>query len=154
VPQPAGGSLYYAEDAKLDGFAWFARLNGWFPVVLHSSNSVSPGHRVVDMAYADHGTMTFQNVQVAAAGTYKVTFRYAFASGLFPGVTDREMGLSVNGQVVANPMHFPITGSFETYRESSVLVHLNPGTNVISLFNISEHGVSRVDTMTVTPAVP
>jgi hypothetical protein len=154
VPLPGGGSLYYAKDAKLDGFAWFARLHGWFPVVLHSRNAVSPGHGVVDMAYADHGTMTFKNVVVAAAGTYKVTFRYAFASGLFPGVKDREMGLSVNGQVVVNPMHFPITGSFDTYRDSSVLVHLEKGQNVLTLFNISEHGVSRVDTMTVTPAGP
>ncbi|HZY85672.1 MAG TPA: hypothetical protein VFE78_12635, partial [Gemmataceae bacterium] len=154
VPLAGGGSLYYAKDAKLDGFAWFARLHGWFPSVLHSSNSVSPTHQVVDMAYADHGTMTFFNVDVAAAGTYKVDFRYAFASGLFPGVKDREMGLSVNGQVVADPMHFPITGSFGTYRDSSVLVHLQQGKNVITLFNISEHGVSRVDTMTVTLASP
>ena len=88
---------------------------------------------------------------MAAAGTYRVPFRYAFASGLFPGVKDREMGPSVNGQVVVNPTHFPITGSFETYQESSALVHLNQGTNVITLFNISEHGVARVDAMTVTP---
>ena len=67
------------------------------------------------MAYADQGSMTFLNVNVAAAGTYEVSFRYAFASGLFPGVNDREMGLSVNGQVVVDPMHFPITGSFERY---------------------------------------
>ena len=153
IPQAGGGSLYYAKDAKLDGFEWFARLHGWFPEVLHSSNAVTPTHQVVDMAYADTGSMTFKNVQVAAAGTYRVTFRYAFASGLFPGVTDREMGLSVNGQVAVNPMHFKITGSFETYRDSSVLVHLNQGTNVISLFNVSEHGVSRVDTMTVTPVI-
>jgi hypothetical protein len=61
------------------------------------------------------------------------------------------MGLSVNGKVVADPMHFPITGSFEVYRNSSVVVHLEAGKNVVSLFNISDHGVSRVDTMTVTP---
>ena len=67
VPLPSGGSLYYAEDAKLDGFAWFDTLHGWFPDVLHSANSVSPGHRVVDMAYADQGSMTFLNVNVAAA---------------------------------------------------------------------------------------
>jgi hypothetical protein len=49
-------------------------------------------------------------------------------------------------------MHFPITGSFETYRDSSVDVQLQKGQNVITLFNISEHGVSRVDTMTVKPS--
>jgi hypothetical protein len=103
------------------------------------------------MAYADHGALTFKNVVVPTSGLYTVTYRYAFAFGLFPGVTDRAMGLSVNGQVVANPMHFPITGSMEVYHYSSVVVHLNQGQNVITLFNISEHGVARVDTMTVTP---
>jgi hypothetical protein len=151
VPLPGGGSLYYAEDAKLAGFDWFATLHGWFPDVLHSSNAVSPGQKVVDMAYASQGSMTFLNVTAPTAGTYEVTFRYAFASGLFPGVNDREMGLSVNGHVAVDPMHFPITGSFEKYSDSSATVQLNQGQNVISLFNISDHGVSRVDTMTVTP---
>ncbi len=151
VPLPGGGSLYYAEDAKLAGFDWFDRLHGWFPSVLHSTNAQSPGHLVVDMAYAVNGSMTFYNVNVPTAGTYQVSFRYAFASGLFPGVTDRAMGLSVNSQVVLDPMHFLITHSFETYSNSIAMVQLNPGVNVVSLFNISDHGVSRVDTMTVTP---
>jgi hypothetical protein len=151
VTLPGGGSLYYAEDAQLAGFAWFDTLHGWFPDVLHSTNAQSPGHLVVDMAYADQGSMTFFNVNAPTAGVYQVSFRYAFASGLFPGINDREMGLSVNGQVVLDPMHFPITHSFETYSNSSALVQLNQGQNDISLFNISEHGVSRVDTMTVTP---
>ena len=63
------------------------------------------------------------------------------------------MGLSVNGQVVLNPMHFPITDSFGTYRTSSAMVHLNKGKNVITLLNLSEHGVARMDTMAVTPVL-
>jgi glucose/arabinose dehydrogenase len=151
VPLPGGGALYYARDALLDGFTWFAQLHGWFPSDLPSQKAVSPGHEVVDMAIADHGTMTFQNVEVSEAGMYRVTFRYAFSSGFFPGVEDREMGLSVNGRVAVNPMHFPITGSFETYREAIALVPLEQGKNVITLLDLSEHGVARVDTMTVTP---
>jgi hypothetical protein len=153
APLPGGGSLFYAEDAKLGGFAWFDRAHGWFPEVLHSRNAVSPGHKAVDMAYADQGSMTFFNVNVSTAGAYEVTFRYGFGPGLFPGITDRQMGLSVNGQVVVDPMHFPITSS-SRYSSSSALVRLNQGQNVISLFNISEHGVARVDTMTVTPQAP
>src|SRR5262249_41178945 len=42
VPLPGGGSLFYAKDAKLDGFAWFARLHGWFPAILSSRGAVSP----------------------------------------------------------------------------------------------------------------
>ena len=153
VPLPDGGSLFYAEDAKLSGFAWFDRGHGWFPEVLHSSNAVSPGHKAVDMAYADQGSMTFFNVNVSTAGVYEVTFRYGFGPGLFPGIIDRQMGLSVNGQVAVDPMHFPITSS-SRYGNSSALVRLSQGQNVISLFNISEHGVARVDTMTVTPQAP
>jgi hypothetical protein len=103
------------------------------------------------MAYAASGTMSFKNVVVPADGAYTITFRYAFASGLFPGVKDRPEGIAVNGIAVTDAMHFPITGNFEAYQDSSIQVHLNAGTNVIDVFNVSDHGVSRLDTMTVAP---
>jgi hypothetical protein len=149
IPAPGGGQLYYCKDALLGGFDWFDRLHAWFPEVLHSSGANTPSHQVVDMAYAVKGTMTFKNVVVPKTGTYTVTFRYAFASGLFPGVKDRPMGLSANGTVVTKLMHFPITGSFENYQNSSIQVPLKAGKNTIVVFNVSDHGVARVDTMTV-----
>jgi hypothetical protein len=81
-----------------------------------------------------------------------VDWRYAFASGLFPGVTNRKMGLKVNGTVITGSERFPITGSFETYQDSTLQVHLNAGKNSIQMFAVDDHGVSRVDEMTVTPA--
>jgi fibronectin type 3 domain-containing protein len=150
---PAGnGMVYYGKDARLGGFDWFQTLTGWFPQVLGSSGAASPGGRVVDMAYAQEGTMTFNNVVVPAAGLYTVDWRYAFQSGLFPGVNNRQMGLSVNGTVITTTQSFPITGSFETYQHSALQVHLNAGVNSITQFAVSDHGVSRVDEMTVTPA--
>jgi hypothetical protein len=104
------------------------------------------------MAYADSGTMTFKNVVVPSDGNYSITFRYAFASGLFPGVKDRPMGLGVNGTVVSDAMHFPITGSFSVYQTSTITAALKAGVNTIDMFNVSDHGVSRLDTMTVIPA--
>jgi fibronectin type 3 domain-containing protein len=150
---PSGGSLvFYTKDALLDGFDWFQRLTGWFPEVLHSPGSISPGRRVVDMAYASGGTMTFSNVAVPASGLYTVDWRYAFAPGLFPGVTDRQMGLEVDGTVITTTERFLVTGDFNRYRHSVIQVHLHAGKNSISLFAVSHHGVPRVDQMTITPA--
>jgi fibronectin type 3 domain-containing protein len=150
---PAGnGMVYYAKDTKLAGFDWFQTLTGWFPEVLGSSAAASPGGRVVDMAYAQQGTMTFNNVVVPSSGLYTVDWRYAFQGGLFPGVNNRQMGLSVNGTTVTSTESFWITGSFETYQHSSIQVHLNAGVNSITQFAVSDHGLSRVDEMTVTPA--
>jgi hypothetical protein len=153
VALPGGGAVYYCKDALLSNFEWFDRLKGWFPSVLHTSHALTPTHQVVDMAYASSGTMTFKNVVVPSDGNYTITFRYAFASGLFGGINDRPMGIGVNGAVVTDTTHFPITGSFSVYQSSSLEVHLNAGVNTIDMFNVSDHGVSRLDTMTVV-AVP
>ncbi len=146
------GKVYYCKDALLGGFDWFQALTGWFPLVLGSSAADAPGGRVVDMAYSGEGTMTFTNVVVPTSGLYTVDWRYAFQSGLFPGVNNREMGLKINGAVITSTQSFPITGSFETYQHSALQVHLNAGTNSITQFAASDHGLSRVDEMTVTPA--
>ncbi|MFC4585323.1 fibronectin type III domain-containing protein [Sphaerisporangium corydalis] len=150
---PAGnGWVYYCKDALLGGFDWFQTLNGWFPDVLGSSGSDSPGDRVVDMAYAEDGSMTFNNVVVPTSGLYTVDWRYAFQGGLFPGVNNRQMGLKVNGTVITRTQSFPITGSFDVYQHSALQVQLRAGVNSISQIAVSDHGLSRVDQMTVTPA--
>ncbi len=149
----SGNSLvFYGKDALLSGFDWFQTLTGWFPQVLGSSGANSPGHVVVDMAYAQEGSMTFNDVVVPSSGLYTLDWRYAFATGLFPGVTDRQMGLAVNGTLITTSERFTVTGSFETYKDSSLQVHLNAGKNSVSLLAESGHGVSRVDELTVTPA--
>ena len=78
------GMVYYAADALLDGFDWFQLLNGWFPQVLGSSGSISPGQLVTDMAYSPRGMMTFNNVVVPTSGLYTVDWRYAFDLGASP----------------------------------------------------------------------
>ena len=144
---PSGnGLVYYAKDARLAGFDWFPTLSRWAPVVLRSA-----GRDVVDMAYSTAGTMSFQDVVVPVSGLYTLDWRYAFASGLFPGVTDRTMGIAVDGVVLTRDQSFPITGSFTTYRHSRRQVYLHAGVNTVSLFAVSDHGVARVDQLTVTP---
>ncbi|HEX4702573.1 MAG TPA: fibronectin type III domain-containing protein, partial [Pseudonocardiaceae bacterium] len=150
---PSGnGNIYYAKDALLGGFDWFQTLTGWFPQVLGSSGSASPGQRVVDMAYSTKGSLTFNNVVVPTAGLYNIDWRYAFQGGLFPGVNNRQMGLSVNGTVITRTERFPITGSFDVYQHSVLQAHLNAGANSVAMIAVSDHGVSRVDQLIVTPA--
>jgi hypothetical protein len=146
------GWVYDGEDALLAHFDWFQQLSGWFPQVLGSPGAVSPGHRVVDMAYSAEGTMTFSNVVVPKSGLYTVDWRYAFAFGAFPGVRNREMGLEVDGRVITRAERFPITGSFNAYRHSFLQVQLRKGRNTIVMLAVSHHGVSRVDQMRITPA--
>src|SRR4029450_11742133 len=106
----------------------------------------------VDMAYAQEGTMTFNNVVVPTSGLYTIDWRYAFPGGTFPGVNNRQMGLSVNGTVIPRTQSFPITGSFDVYQHSALQVHLNAGVNTVQMMAVSDHGLSRVDQLTVTPA--
>jgi hypothetical protein len=146
----SGGTQYYFKDALLSGFDCFEQLSAWFPSYFHSSNSISPTQQVVDMAYAVEGAATFFNVVAPTTGSYTLTIRYAYASGLFPGVTDRPEGISVNGVVITNDMHFPITGNFETFENSSIVVPLNAGKNTVEVFNIASASISRADALTIT----
>lgn len=150
--QAAGGTQYYFKDALLAGFECFEELSAWFPSYFHSTNSISPDKEVVDMVGAEEGTATFLNVVVPVTGNYTLTFRYAFASGLYPGVTDRPEGIRVNGAVVTDDLHFPITGDFEKFENSSLSVDLVTGRNTVQMFNIASASISRADAMTVTPA--
>jgi hypothetical protein len=152
-----GGSVYYAKDGLAAGFQWFQSNNctgcpTWFPELLGSSGANTPGGTVVDMAYTTVGTLSFNNVVVPTAGLYNIDFRYAFASGLFPGITNREMGLQVNGTVITSHQRFPITGSFDVYQHSVLQAQLNAGKNSVVQFAVSDHGISRLDELTVTTA--
>jgi hypothetical protein len=145
-----GGTQYYFKDALLAGFDCFEQLSAWFPSYFTSSNSISPTHVVVDMAYAVQGTATWFNVVVPVTGNYTLTVRYAYAAGLFPGITDRPEGMMVNGVVITSDMHFPITGNFETFEDSSITVPLNAGKNTVQMFNIASASISRADALTIT----
>jgi hypothetical protein len=146
----AGGTQYYFKDALLNGFDCFEELSSWFPSYIDASNAISPSHQTVDMAYTTDGTATFSNVVVPSAGTYTLTFNYAFATGLFPGVLNRPEGIMVNGTVMTSDLNFPVTGDFNTFSTVSIAVPLNAGQNSIQIFNVATQSVSRLDAMTVT----
>jgi hypothetical protein len=155
-----GGWLFHGKDGLASGFEWFnataAMCTGcpdWFPQWLSGQpGALAPGGTVVDMAYSETAALTFSNVVVPSTGLYNIDFRYAFGPGLFPSVTNREMALQVNGTVVTSHLRFPITGSFATYQHAFTQAHLDAGRNTIMLFAVTNHGISRVDEMTITPA--
>jgi fibronectin type 3 domain-containing protein len=148
-----GNSLVYdCKEGLRGGFDWFETYHAWFPEILGSSGAVTPGQLVVDMAYADEATLAFNNVDVPTSGLYTIDWRYAFAGGLFPAVWNRHMGLKVNGTVFTSTQRFTRTGSFDVYEHSALQVHLNAGRNSVVQFAVSDHGLSRVDQLTVTPA--
>jgi hypothetical protein len=155
-----GGLVFYGKDGLGGGFDWFnataSQCTGcpdWFPQWLSSQGgALAPGGTVVDMAYSDTATLTFSNIVVPSAGLYNIDFRYGFGPGLFPSVTNREMGVEVNGTVITSHQRFPITGSFATYQHSFTQARLSAGQNTITLFAVTKHGISRVDEVTVTAA--
>src|SRR5260370_14111983 len=70
VPGVASGNslIFYCKDALLGRVDSFQTLTGWFPQVLGSSAALSPGGRVVHMAYATKGRLTFNDVAVPHTG--------------------------------------------------------------------------------------
>src|SRR5260370_31019338 len=102
------------------------------------------------MAYAAMARATFFNVVVPRSGNYTLAVSYAYASGLFPGITVRPEGIMVNGVVITNDMQFPITGNFETFEYASIVIPLKAGTNTVQMFNVAGDGVSRVDVLDIT----
>jgi fibronectin type 3 domain-containing protein len=155
-----GKTVYYGKDGLGGGYDWFndtasqcEKCPAWFPQWLSAEQgATAPGGTVVDMAYADEATLTFNNVSAPSAGLYNIDIRYAFGPGLFPLVTNRHMGLKVNGVVVTTTMRFTVTGSFSTYQDSVLQINLKAGQNSFVLFAVTDHGISRVDTISIWPA--
>ena len=149
TPLPNGARQYNFGNALTAGPDCFELFHQYFPLNYPSTATISPNNMVRDMAYTTKGTATFLDVVVPATGNYRMLVRYAFDFGLFPGVTDRPEGLMVNGVVITYNMHFPITYSFEDYDYESIAVPLNMGKNTIEFFNVTDHGVPRLDTMVI-----
>lgn len=74
-------------------------------------------------------------VNVAAASTYTLRFRYANGGG-----GDRPLELKVNGSVVNSSLYFITTGAWTTFSYVTNSASLNSGNNTIRLTAIGSSG--------------
>lgn len=150
-------STYWSLDGQCNGFDFFARFGADFPAVVNPCpGSVDKRKECIDLAYAKAGRLTWLNVKVPNTGRYQLDFRYSFAKGLFPALVycQRPEALLVNGVTVIDTIHFMRTSAadFSQFRHEFVTVELKAGVNNVALYNNgSDHGISRVDSMKVSP---
>lgn len=97
-----------------------------------SCSSCSGGYRVGYLGLRSNGysgTLQFNNVKKASAGTYTLTLYYSNGSN-----SDQYEYISVNG---GSPIVFDgtPTGSFSTFTTAAIAIPLNGGNNTIEFYN-------------------
>ncbi|MBR7830531.1 alpha-galactosidase [Actinospica sp. MGRD01-02] len=99
-----------------------------------SCNSCLGGQKVGFVG--NGGTLTFNNVNVSAAGNYEVQIDYL--DGTSGTTTGRSTTLTVNGTAVGTLTDTP-TGSFANPGSTTVSLPLNAGSNTIELSNAAAY---------------
>jgi hypothetical protein len=134
-PTPPAGQTYEAEQAAMSGAEVSLAHPGY------------TGTGYVDYVHSagDYAEFT---VQVPAAGTYELGFRYANG-----GISARRMDLRVAGAGVAGGVSFAPTGSWHAWNSRAVTVSLAAGANKVRLVASGQSG-PNVDALTVTPSAP
>ncbi|HKD77260.1 MAG TPA: CBM35 domain-containing protein, partial [Ktedonobacterales bacterium] len=131
TPGSGTSTVYQAENATLSG-----------PVVA----TQWPGYTGTGYADYQHASNDYiqWTVNVATAGSYTITFRYANG-----GTTDRPLAIAVNGVTVKNSFSFPPTGAWGTWSIVSMTASLNAGNNTIRATAIGQNG-GNIDSLTVS----
>lgn len=116
------------------------------PVKAGCSISYSnPGY--TGTGYIDYGStgsyIEWNNINMASPGKYTIVFRYAFG-----GTVGKNLQVTVNGIAIANPMEFLPTGSWTTWKTSSITADLNEGLNTIR-FTATDTSGPNVDCMEI-----
>jgi len=83
------------------------------------------------------------SVNIPAAGTYILTWRYSNGSG------SRPANLIVNGSTVLLNISFPNTANWTTWTEVSAEVSFSAGVNAIRLEATSSYGLANIDYLMV-----
>jgi chitinase len=90
------------------------------------------------------GSYVQWTVNVAAAGSATLTFRYANGT-----TTNRPMDITVNGALAADEKAFNGTGAWTNWQETSVTVSLPAGTSTVRATATTANGGPNVDRLTV-----
>jgi pectate lyase len=103
------------------------------------------------------GTSISWSVQAATAGSYSLVWRYAFGGA---ATNLRDARLLINDVVVADPVSFPYTGTWNDWQETTPLaVGLVQGSNYIRLEALGPGGLGNIDFLKligdgITPDTP
>jgi lysophospholipase L1-like esterase len=124
--------IYQAEDATIS------------QALLETVNGGYTGNSYVNY-YNEVGGYIEWNVNVPSSGSYALTFR--FANGT---TANRSMEIRVNGNIIKSGMGFNSTGAWTDWNETSVVVKLNQGNNVVRATAIAADGGPNVDYIKVS----
>jgi len=133
-------ATYEAETATLHG------------AVVHA-NTASAGHQgFTGSSFVDYlnanGDYVEWSLPSCSGGAATASFRYALGGG------NRPLQVVVNGvEVTSSPgLSFPATGSWASWAEASLEVHLNAGQNTVRLVAAGSSG-ANMDSLTISSAV-
>lgn len=129
---PSGPGTYQAEDAYYSN------------AIFENEHSGYTGSGYVNYDNETGGYIQW-TVNVATAGTYTVTFRYANGT-----TSNRAMDIYVNGSRVVSNLAFNGTGAWTNWNTQSVNVYLNSGNNTIRATAITSNGGPNVDKIDIS----
>jgi hypothetical protein len=118
--------------------------------VVTSDSAASGGSYVGWIGAGAANTLQFNNVNVAAAGLYRMVVSYANgelgagASNYNSNIVDRYSDISVNGGTVKK-VFFRNTLGWSNYRTAVIDVNLNAGNNTIKFSNSSTGYAPNID---------
>ena len=125
--------------------------------VITTDSAASGGKYVGYIGLGAANTLTFNNVTVSAAGTYRMVITYANgelgdgASNYNSNIVDRSADISVNGGI-AKKVYFRNTLGWSNYRTTVVDVTLAAGNNTIKFSNSSAYA-PNIDKIEIAEAV-
>jgi uncharacterized delta-60 repeat protein len=127
---PPGQVVYQAESARLSG------------ATVAKDNAGYTGSGYADFQHAS-GDFIEWTVNAPAAGSYRLTFRYANG-----GATDRSLELKLNGSLAKSHLSLPPTGGWAKWGAVSVDFPLRLGSNTVRLTSNGFNG-PNVDSLAV-----
>jgi hypothetical protein len=129
---PQEAVTYQAEQAMLSGAVVALNVPGY------------TGSGFADYQHGSGDSVEFA-VEVPAAGTYALGFRYANG-----GTSDRPLELKVDGQVLTGRLSFAPTGSWRTWKDVTRTAVLAAGRHLVRLTTAGSNG-PNLDALVVSP---
>ena len=108
----------------------------------------------INTGYSGSGYVNYNNevgsyvewsINVPTSGSYKTTFRYSNGTTI-----SRPMSISVNGNLVQSSMDFSATTDWTTWNESSIVINLSQGQNIIRATAVTANGGPNVDYLKIS----